>query len=85
VRDEFVSQIRAREIDGYLTLGVAGQAKARKPKPSFEKGQKVTALAGVIDLLFDQWIDEKRGRLLVSFASDSSVKITMDLRRAAGR
>ncbi len=85
VRDEFIHRIRDREKDGYLSLGVVRNANAPKEKPAYKPGEKVSTLGGVVDLLFDTWIDEKRSLLLASVASDSSWKVTVDLRNRAGR
>jgi transcription antitermination factor NusG len=85
VRDEFIHKIREREVEGYLPLGVASTARADRPARAYKRGEKVTSLAGFVDLLFDTAVDERRVSLLASGMGDSGFRITANLRKSAVR
>lgn len=84
VRDEFLQLIRDREVAGYLHLIPRADGLAERVMPTGKRAKKTLATpAEIADFLQSVTIDERRAQLLASFTGDSSMRITVDYRKAA--
>jgi hypothetical protein len=80
IKSEFVEGLRAREIDGFLKLGLKDPSRPAPPPPPKDPRRWVK-LNEVIDGLCGETLDANRGSVLVSLLNEGRAALTQDIRR----
>lgn len=81
LKAEFVERIRARCFDAFLAIGLVDPDKPPAP-PKIKDRRQWVKLTDVVDGLFSEGIDERRGSVLVSLLSEGHSAVTQPIRKA---